>query len=711
LFAGIEAAHCQSIAVSTSDTLLTKAAKDSLAQHINSYVPKPNFNLPKEFRRKKQAFAFHGLLSVDFRHSGWRDTFSSLPPTYAQIFFSPTFEFKGVPLRANVFYTTDTGQVGSNLRNISLSLDLPTLQNNIQKSLSDRRYALQQTLNAEGEYSKFHQNYRNTDGWPDLTQRIPNSSEIVSLYNQANYLNGLSAGQIARMRDSVRIYAPESLVRFDSLCVFSQLINLPESEYISVADTLPKGGTFIKKINQVRRLKSFATYKPVNLIGKGDSLYKKGLITRQERVLLNFKKLGMGDVYPSYGDFNMKGIKVKGLEFQYAPQPWSIGFAAGRASQLDYVDFRHPVERKKQVYAGQIGFEDGAHSLKVSFSQFSGGTSQDEKIISPQNFPKNEVMQVEGGLNIKQFAFSTEVALSQKFANRSDAGLWSGATPLSYEGSNTAYRLRGSYALKKTKTQFLCELKRVGTNFYSFGVPYLRNDISQAKVEVEQRLFRQYFVLNGFIMRERDNLVGQKAISSKVVSPGGSISFRAPNLPFVSVSYLPLDQQLKGDLDTVFFRSRYKTIIAQAGHQYRIGSVLFFTGVNAMEQRQYFSEGIAPTLTESIFLSQLIKTKKNVGLSGNIGVERAAINGITLVLTSYDIRLNGNISKKLVMDAGYSRGVSYYQFVREAVNAEASWEVFRRSKVIAGYGFNRLSRPDGDRTNFNDIRIKYQITW
>lgn len=613
-----------------------------------------------------------GSAYIDFRVSDWQDTFSRIPANYLRVGLNPSLTVKNIPLQANVYYTTEEGPVGNHLRNINITLDLPKIQQQVQKGLMARGQAMKKELAGNKIDLDYNKCFRDPKSWPDpgrLTDRDPH--ELLSMLNYSDYINKLSPAKYKRMRDSIRIYDPSSLGRFDSMYAVAKLVDMPEDSFQLQLDTARgKNAALFGQAEQMRRLKSFSSYRPKDLAGKGDSLYRHGLIDRKEAILLNFKKFGVGDVYPSYGTFGINGMRIRGTEVLYTPEPLLGGFVVGQATQIRYSGFSEPVEVRKRVVAAQAGITTGRMLLKIAAIEFAGeedaGSSQ--SVYAPDVFFKNQLVFTEAAWKSGPFTFQSEVALSKKEGGLNEAVFRNVGNkgPFGQTDMDLAYRFSGAYRIKRTNTQLLSEIKNLGPNFYSFGVPFQRSDLRQLRFEVEQSFLHRYLVAKAFVMQESNNLRDQKPATTSLVSPGGSLTFQSPRLPYITVAYMPFDQKIEGELDSFFFNSRYRTLTLASGYQYRLGTTSYFTGLNAIEQRQYFSQGLAPAYNRSIFLSQLIRTRQDVDFSGSVGLIKSIFQYEALNLLSYDAHLSAKLSKRFTLMGGYARNSSFYQFIRAA---------------------------------------------
>jgi hypothetical protein len=210
-------------------------------------------------------------------------------------------------------------------------------------------------------------------------------------------------------------------------------------------------------------------------------------------------------------------------------------------------------------------------------------------------------------------------------------------------------------------------------------------------------------------MQERDNLNGEKPATGNLTSPGGNLAFQMPGVPYVIISYMPFDQRIQND--SFFFKSRYSTISMQSGYQYSVANDILFTGINIMDQKEYFSAELAPGNNRSIFLNQLFQMRKGFSVNGSIGWVHSVYQSDIINMLSYDIHMSGKLTKKLQLGGYYTRGSSFYQFIRKTWGAQGYYDLNKKNRIVFSVGYNRLSKNDVTTLAYLDMHIRYQMMW
>jgi len=143
--------------------------------------------------------------------------------------------------------------------------------------------------------------------------------------------------------------------------------------------------------------------------------------------------------------------------------------------------------------------------------------------------------------------------------------------------ADKAGKLTFSGAMLKGKTLLSLTGRYIGTGFYTPGNPFLLNDLMNVEFGVDQSLFKNKVSATAHIIKNRDNLVGLKDVTTSYYNMRSGVKINIPKYPFLSVDYLP--NVIINNSDQI----QVNTLSATSGYTYAIGKTPCMISVNFID--------------------------------------------------------------------------------------------------------------------------------
>jgi hypothetical protein len=94
--------------------------------------------------------------------------------------------------------------------------------------------------------------------------------------------------------------------------------------------------------------------------------------------------------------------------------------------------------------------------------------------------------------------------------------------------------------LFKGKTTLSGSFRRVGPNYYSFGLPFLVRDVMTFEVKYGQKLWKNRISFSAYLRRNSDNLENTKTTTTATYNFGFDFSLTLPKAPYVRANLTPI---------------------------------------------------------------------------------------------------------------------------------------------------------------------------
>ncbi len=318
------------------------------------------------------------------------------------------------------------------------------------------------------------------------------------------------------------------------------------------------------------------------------NLIEQGMFTGMNKLFFGVRQLAIGSVYPQYTPYTLSGIQVLGGAIEINPGIFFLNVTGGNmdlgTNNLTEV-FKSNYQR--WMVGGRIGLGKLHRSFFMInyihlFDNTNSLPSSIDSIVRPQS---NDVASVQLQLSFwkGRIKLYGEVAGSGFNRNRNDELIesdnsWYEKIPnflkpnlsTSYDYAYTAQvslnLFRGNVITAYTEY--------LGPGYYSFGVPYLRNDLLRYGGRVEQAFAKNKLKVNAKYRYEIDNLIETKRATTVMHVFGGGFSYNKRKLPSLKMDYT-------GHLrNSDFGGQMMHTLASSIGYSYKIAKTNLRTSGN-----------------------------------------------------------------------------------------------------------------------------------
>ena len=326
-------------------------------------------------------------------------------------------------------------------------------------------------------------------------------------------------------------------------------------------------------------------------------LSRYGALGLPEIIFGSIKKFEVGTSNPTFSDYTLRGVPIKGVNIELEPAKWHIAYAGKK--NMEAIASQNVYERELQ--AGKIGYgkTDKSH-IRLIYLQGIDGKGVGGDLIGlplallPSTPQKNYVLALKGKLILsKTVNFEGEVARSFTSTNLYKKDL---SFSESYNNffndviSDSTIKIGNAANLKlnlqiKKNTKLQLKTEYISGNFHTLGAPYMRNDMKGYQAEIEQTIPNSKITLSGTFGQSYDNLSGQKTQTTYVNTYGIKFKWTPKKLPFVMIDYR-LNKARNTSLNTVH------VLNANIIHKYKVNNKPWQTSlVISMQNTQNYELG------------------------------------------------------------------------------------------------------------------------
>lgn len=327
-----------------------------------------------------------------------------------------------------------------------------------------------------------------------------------------------------------------------------------------------------------------------------------------------FKEIGIWETYPTYTEYTVSGVKVKGLDFTFNP-----GLLYLKATGLGNLDAIPDSVYARNLYAGSIGVgeKENSHLHFTYMKSFDRENTINPSTVSsslgpPSIIPtpgENTLLGADGKLNLLNERISLEseavvtVTTRDKFAPKLAAGdipsflenLTNANTSSQYD---LMYRIKGAFNLPETKSNLGIEYKLIGPGFISYGAPGISGKGQmRLKVTLDQEFLNGIILFNGGYEHKNDNVGELNSITTYTNKYDFKVKFKFDKTANLTLRYMPIRSFNNGphvdyyenDLDILSLVSGYKL----SAKSFFANSLLIITSTKSSDNRPqdsaYFS--------------------------------------------------------------------------------------------------------------------------
>jgi len=269
----------------------------------------------------------------------------------------------------------------------------------------------------------------------------------------------------------------------------------------------------------------------------------------------------LGDAYPSYSEYTLNGIRIRGGSIDLNSGIFRFGITYGETKRAVEASDTTDASYRQMLYGGRIGVgrsegsyidfiflkaKDDPNSIEppVTEIRYDGDTLVDSlETILPQ---ENVVAGIKGGLSLAKGAVKIGGELSASALTR-DSRSMPMSVPNYPEWANTIMEPKLSTSvdfaanvkvdISFSSTSFSGSYKYVGPGYNSLGSPYLTNDIQGFSLSASQGLWNNQVSLNASFDEAQDNLLGLKSATTTTLVASFNIFIAVGMLPYLSFGY------------------------------------------------------------------------------------------------------------------------------------------------------------------------------
>jgi len=314
---------------------------------------------------------------------------------------------------------------------------------------------------------------------------------------------------------------------------------------------------------------------------------------------LDWLELQLLDANPSYSDYSISGLNVRGAAFDLKPGNFRLSGVWGQIQRGVESSDTSDVAYRRMIYAVRLGIgkEDESHlhlhflkarddstSIHPFFKAIIFGENTDSvEIIAPI---ENSVFSIEPKLDLFEGKLSLEGEAAVAAYNRDmranpitvDEELVNWMIPGVFQPRMTSqidWASKGNAKLALGSTNLGFEFEQVGWGFESIGIYFLPQDTRTFSADFSQTFSNPFTIsINTSAEYSRDNLDGMKPVTTITRSGTANLGVYPQNFPSLTVGYAPYgrtapedSEGLSGKVDdithTIWGSSSYNFKVAE----------------------------------------------------------------------------------------------------------------------------------------------------
>ena len=447
----------------------------------------------------------------------------------------------------------------------------------------------------------------------------------------------------------------------------------------------------VKKINP-EKLELYETYMVLKSLKGGPTseayqyLKNKHLISTPDILASSIKTLTFGTSFPTYTDYTLKGLPLKGVNAEV--QMGKLYLAYAGSNNLQKVGSTNTYGRKIWVARTGLGTSEGNH-MHLTFlkGEDLSSNKRDTSLIGQVDTSfvgkphQNYVVDLHGRLLLSN-KIDVEIEAAESVTNLngqlrklnnnelSTYFLRTGLPDANIR-SGLAYNTKLNFKFN-TSTSVSFKLLHIDADFYSMGIPFIRNNQNGYELSFEQKLFKNHIVLKPSYGHFQ-SINGNKAIINNYAL---NSRFSFNNLPQISIDYK--EQNLTGSL-----LNHLKVFMINAGYSFKWGKQSCNTNINYLVQ-----ENKTNLKTPIVIVDPNLKP--------TLGAEYMRIYTLQGTITfSFPLQVTGNLSIRNI-DGGIETG---------------NWKIFSFESNYTAFGIwqNGFGVSYGN-TTLSDSKQNYYFT-
>lgn len=441
------------------------------------------------------------------------------------------------------------GSIDNILKNPKVIEELNRLNElkNIEKTLSDTAFTNIQKLSNKNEIIRRLAGYINTDS---LRGIITDTASYFLAYQDSLKARMLKYEYLKKKEKAYNAILLKKQ-KLDSLLTAKGLDSL----------TMKKENI----INKLSTVKEFDYSGLANSFVLKNKLTELGLLKKYEKYLFSLHDLTLGTFNPYYSDLTLSGMPVKGFNICVEPGKFNVCFTKGILTDALITDSDLSFSYRRNLTSASFGYGYKNNSyIRIHILSFEDKAESvpDSLFMKKKNLPlSNKVMSLQYKLQLykNRISIEGELAGSQTTDNnilKGENEIFVDSLPYTHSGESSHWFTNillqkkvnmGTsidYALKvgitacifRNKTIISFTSGRVGPQYFSAGIPFLRNDRLSFEAKINQHLFNNNVSFSLFGRYDHDNLNHFKTYTTTNLNTGGDINIRYKKLPSLNLS-------------------------------------------------------------------------------------------------------------------------------------------------------------------------------
>ena len=368
------------------------------------------------------------------------------------------------------------------------------------------------------------------------------------------------------------------------------------------------------------------------------------------KVLSWFSKIGIGRTYPRYSLLTLNGVSVTGVNVEFTPGIIYFAVTAGKTQKAISGSEIIKSTYERNLFATRFGLGK-KRSTHLHFTFLHA--RDNEKSLSNDTTgaaPKENYL-VGTDVNIflfkRRFNLQGELVASMLTRDINSAEVrkedlkqvpsWmiSSFKPKISSSVDYAYSVK-SY-LNLTNTRLSGAVKMIGPGFYSFGVPYLRNDELTYEARIRQNLCKRKISVGSYLRRSRDNLIPWKRTTTISSAYGINLSFRFAKLPYFQLNYAPYFQNNDMEVDSLKTDNKTSLFSVATGYTHKLGDITSSTNFFFSSQHNKTHTDISNYSIQNYSLNESVSFQFPLTLMASLSLYNSNYSRQNSKIISYDL--------------------------------------------------------------------------
>lgn len=440
-----------------------------------------------------------------------------------------------------------------------------------------------------------------------------------------------------------------------------------------------------------------------------DYLYSKlkshKLMRKMDKILYAVRNLSIGMGTPFFSSLTINGMAVNGITVEVAPFNFYGAFTYGEISNPVYTGNINYASYRRNIIGGKFGYgekeKSHLHITVLSATDDSASINPRDSLYLYYKRPQdNKVISIDGQLRLfkNKLTVAAELSGSQTIKDLSNYGtnniLNGGSTSepgdwlvniitqrhdVNKAVVDYAIQARIEGSLFKDRTVISASFKRIGPDYYSFGLPFLVRDMMTFELKLSQKLWKNRITLTGFVRRNNNNLDGEKMLTTQFYTWGFDVNIRMPKWPSFRASMTPLMLQNDSSTFNLIAINANSTYAFRIRKLQNVASLTFLKQFGMSDDSLYRFDFTNVNLSYTMNIKQGPSIQLNsgyMGTSGYMGRKDTWIIGTGTSMTFFKIwnnTLGGNLyvnQQELKWGAYYQTSISILKYLVFSLRAE-----------------------------------------